>query len=290
VSRGPKSGRRGGADGEDGPNAGGGTPGGGGRGVGGGDETRPRAGGTAGARAGGWAGAETAGAKSAEGAAGPNGLVTRQGSEVVYRGIRWRNPKQGGMYWYNEGLERWVLWSRGQDAPPVPPRWSTDARPSGGETGGAGHQSEASAAPCESATGSAAARERPGLLRYLPSDAMSRRRPMTSPYRLVPVLIALAIVAVAVYQATRPPAHATQQDVARAMALKGRCLAAEEGGAGAFSARPVSCAGTASAVKVVAVLLPSTHVTCPKGTLLAQVARPGIAGEPFECLEKLHKR
>ena len=104
------------------------------------------------------------------------------------------------------------------------------------------------------------------------------------------MLIALAIVAVAVYQAARPAAHATQQDIASAKALDGKCLASQGAGSAAYSIAPVSCAGAAAAVKVVAVVLPSAHVTCPKSTLVAQVARPGVAGEPFECLARLHKR
>jgi len=111
---------------------------------------------------------------------------------------------------------------------------------------------------------------------------------MTSPYRLAPLLIALAIVAAAIYQATRPPAHATRQDIASAEALVGKCLAAEAGsGPGAYSPAPVSCAG--AAVKVVAVVVAGKQSVCPKGTLVAQVAKPGVVGEPFECLLPLRK-
>jgi hypothetical protein len=114
---------------------------------------------------------------------------------------------------------------------------------------------------------------------------------MTSPYRLVPLFIALVVVAVAIYQATRPPAHASQQDVRAAEALVGKCLASESGpGAGSYSASPVSCAGAGASVKVVAVVLAGKGGSCPRGTLVAQVAKPGVVGEPFECLKPLHKR
>lgn len=103
-------------------------------------------------------------------------------------------------------------------------------------------------------------------------------------------MIAVAIVIVAVYQATRPPAHASHQDVRTAEALAGKCLAAEAGeGTGVYSPAPVSCGSSSAAVKVVAVVLPSKRVSCPKGTLVAQVSRAGVVGEPFECLLSLHK-
>ena len=215
---------------------------------------------------------------------GPPSGGGARGAEVVHRGVRWRRPLPGRISWYNEGLGRWVLWSPGQDAPPLPPGWEGEEAPAEGA-----EQPAVGASPPAARPGVSQARERPGLLRYLPSDAMSRRRPMTSPYRWVPLLVALAIVAVAVYQATRPPAHASTQDVATAEALKGKCLAPQGAGSATYSTVPVSCAGAGAAVRVVAVVLPSTHITCPKGSLVAQLARPGVAGEPFECLEELHK-
>ena len=264
-------------------------------------------------------------------------------AEVVHRGIRWRRPEPGRTYWYNEGYRRWVLWSPGQDAPPLPPGWELRASgptgPMGGRppvaaspertahnrpapTIGAGsRECSARAAPPSPATrdrreaaaatsrtapsprggprGAAAggkpapslgAGERPGLLRYLPENAMARRRPMTSPIRWVPIAIAVTIVAVAVYQATRPPAHATRQDIATAEALKGKCLAQQAAGSGSYSTTPVSCRSASAAVKVVAVVLPTKVVSCPRGAEVARVAKPGFVGEPFECLEPLHRR
>ncbi len=71
-------------------------------------------------------------------------------------------------------------------------------------------------------------------------DAMSTRAPMRSPYRLIPLVrIAVIIVAVALWEATRPPGHATKADIAAAEALKGQCLV-KEGGKPSF---PVLFAG-----------------------------------------------
>lgn len=115
---------------------------------------------------------------------------------------------------------------------------------------------------------------------------------MRSPYRLVPLVIALLIVAVAVWQATRPAAHATRSDVAKAQALKGDCLARSGGTAKApvYSAVPVSCTASDASVRVVAVLVPgSRSVSCPAGSLVVQVLEPNVVGEPSECVLALGK-
>ena len=186
--------------------------------------------------------------------------------EVVYRGVKWRRSASGRIIWRNDGLRRWVAWSPGSDAPPLPEEWAAGRQP-----GLAAHL--------------------PG---HLPGDAMSRRPPMLSPYRLVPIIIALVIVGVAVYQATRPPTRAPAADVAAAKALEGRCLA-RQGGTGAepvYSATPVNCAAPDAAVKVVAVTVrgPGKAVPCPRGTTVAQVLKVGVVGEPFECLVGLRGR
>jgi hypothetical protein len=110
---------------------------------------------------------------------------------------------------------------------------------------------------------------------------------------LVPIVIAIAIVAVAAYQATRPPARASSADVAAAKALVGDCLARNGGTSAspAYLLAAVSCRSASAAVKVVAVLVPRAGKSgteelgvCPKGSAVAQVLRPGVVGEPFECL------
>jgi hypothetical protein len=117
---------------------------------------------------------------------------------------------------------------------------------------------------------------------------MSRRPSMRSPYRLVPLLVAAFVVAIAVWQATRPAAHASKTDIATAEALKGDCLARNGGTAKApvFSPVPVSCTGGDASVRVVAVLLPGSAqaVSCPRGSLVVQVLEPNVVGEPSECV------
>jgi hypothetical protein len=115
---------------------------------------------------------------------------------------------------------------------------------------------------------------------------------MRSPYRLVPLLVIVFIVAIALWQATRPAAHASQADIANAEALKGACLAQNGGTAKApeYSPTPVSCTGRDAAVKVVAVLVPGSgrSVSCPRGSLVVQVLEPNVVGEPSECVLALH--
>jgi hypothetical protein len=125
-----------------------------------------------------------------------------------------------------------------------------------------------------------------------PTDAMARRPSMRSPYRLAPLLIVLFIVAFAVWQATRPAAHASKADIAAAEALKGDCLAQDGGTAKApvYSAAPVSCSAGDASVRVVAVLVPGADrpASCPQGSLVVQVLEPNVVGEPTECVLAVH--
>jgi hypothetical protein len=184
--------------------------------------------------------------------------------EVTYRGIRWRRSPGGKTLWFNEGLRRWVVWSPGSDAPPLPEAWRDD--PIG--------------------TGGPEAREPVG---YLP-EAMRSRPKMTSPWRVAPIAMTLFVVAIAVYQATRP-AHASRRDVSAAESLAGKCLARTGGTARSptFSTVPVSCSSPSAAAKVLAVHLPNKGATCPAGTDFTMVLQPGLEGEPFECLAALHR-
>ena len=208
--------------------------------------------------------------------------------EVVHRGVRWRRTPAGRISWFNDGLGRWVTWSPGSDAPPVPAGWGGDGGDApvsvrartGTGTGigiGIGTQGEpASGAPVGP-----------------PTDAMARRPSMRSPFRLAPLLIIVLIVAIAVWQATRPAAHATKADIAAAEALNGQCLARDGGTAKspAFAPAPVSCTGADGSVKVVAVLVPgsSRSVSCPQGSLVVQVLEPNVVGEPSECVLPLKR-
>ncbi len=197
--------------------------------------------------------------------------------EVVYRGVRWRRSAAGRVSWFNEGLARWVVWAPGLDAPPLPPEYSSsvpDAAAGTAPAPGVARSTAAGAAMVGRAR------------RASPADAMSRRKPMTSPYRLVPLLVAVLIVAFALWQATRPPAHATQADIAAAQALRGQCLQRHGGTkvAPAYSPTPVACSSRGASVKVVGVLVPGQAGSCPTGSAVIQVLLVGVTGEPTECV------
>ncbi len=186
--------------------------------------------------------------------------------EVVSRGVRWRRSASGRAVWYNEGLGRWVTWHEGADAPPVPEGWAAVVAPAGrtGEPAGA----------------------RAG-------DAMSNRLPLRSPFRMVPIVIFLAIIGISLYQALKPPSQATRADISAAMALQGRCLARGGGSAAApvYSSTPVACSDPTAAVRVVSVVKTTAKVaSCPRGSEPAFVVKATVLGEPFECLAKLKPR
>lgn len=230
----------------------------------------------------------------------------RGGDEVVYRGVRWRRSTSGRIIWHNDGLRRWVGWEPGSDAPPLPEQWRVEgagpatagepAAGDGGPAGGAGGPAggAGSVGRARVAAGAGGPSRKPGLLGSLPGDAMSRRPPMLSPYRLVPIIVAVLIVGAGVYQATRPPTRASAAEVAAAEALKGRCLARQGGTSGApvYSTAPVGCGTSAAAVRVVAVRVQGAgrSVVCPRGSTVAQVLKAGVVGEPFECLAGLARK
>jgi hypothetical protein len=116
---------------------------------------------------------------------------------------------------------------------------------------------------------------------------------MRSPYRLAPLAIALVIIAVALWQATRPASHATRADISAAEALKGQCLARSGGTAKSpqYSPVPVTCTAGDASVKVVAVLVPGSSriLSCRPGSLVVQVLEPNVVGEPSECVLTLHR-
>lgn len=107
------------------------------------------------------------------------------------------------------------------------------------------------------------------------------------------MLIIVFVVAIALWQATRPASHASKADIATAEALKGDCLARDGGTAKVpvFSPVPVSCTGSDASVRVVAVLVPGSPraVSCPRGSLVVQVLEPNVVGEPSECVLAVSK-
>jgi len=216
--------------------------------------------------------------------------------EVVYRGIRWRRSASGRTMWFNDGLRRWVLWEPGSDAPPMPGGWQPAQPPANlpVPTGlsprvpGAGdlpvNRRGGAQGPGERGADNAGAGGR--------TDAMSRRAPMRSPFRIVPIVVVLLVVAAAAYQATRPLAKATKADVAVAESLRGHCLARDGGTSRApqFLATPVNCSAGSASVKVVNVLVPGKPGNCPKSALLARVVDAALEGEPVECLMPVSRR
>jgi hypothetical protein len=192
------------------------------------------------------------------GGAGANeGEAEGATGEVVHRGVRWRRSASGRTLWFNEGLRRWVLWAPGSDAPPLPPSFEvpepTDADAADGPP---------------------------------PTDAMSTRAPMRSPYRIVPVVIAVFVVAIALWQATRTPGAATKADIAAAVALKGECLTRDGGNASypVITSTSVKCSEASAFAKVIAVIVPGHPGSCPSGSDEVQVLRSGAKGEPHECI------
>ncbi len=227
--------------------------------------------------------------------------MSAETEEVVFRGVRWRRSASGRALWYNEGLKRWVTWHEGADAPPVPDRWARELSGAGtalapGPAARTGRPTPTGAPEQAPSSGKAVARPggAPGpVAPPQATDAMSTRAPMRSPYRLVPILIALAIVGVAVFEAVKPPARATQADIASAMALRGKCLPRGGGtpSAPSYSTSPVACSSPQAVVKVAAVVSADAPAgSCPRGTEVAVLVNPGVVGEPFECLEKLGAR
>jgi len=121
------------------------------------------------------------------------------------------------------------------------------------------------------------------------------RPPIRSPYRLLPVVLVVGIVAVAIWQGTHPALKATPQDISLAKALEGKCLA-RSGGTSAlpkYSATPVSCGSGNAAAKVVAVVVPGAKggpQGCARGDAAVQVVQPGVQGEPVECVAPVRRR
>lgn len=214
-----------------------------------------------------------------DGGQGPPGGGRRRREEAVHRGIRWRRSVGGTITWLNENRGRWVTWYPGTDAPPLPPGWEAEAASfpaPGGPTPAPGGPTPAPG-PAPSAGGGI---ERP---------------PMRSAYRLLPVLIALGIVAVAVWQGTHPALKATPQDIAQARALDGRCLTRSGGTAAQpkYAPTPVSCSSSQAVVKVVEVLVPGAKGQarhCPPGDGAVRVVEAGVQGEPVECTAPLRRQ
>jgi hypothetical protein len=207
----------------------------------------------------------TPGKKPANGQPGKAGDPSDGVTRVTHRGVRWRRAVTGTMTWYNEGLDEWVTWAPGSDAPPLPPGW---------EPSKAGAKVKL-----------------PAGVKAPSAGAPVARHPMRSPFRIIPLAIALVIVAFAVWQAIRPAAPASASDIAAARALQGHCLVASANSTGGANLLPttVSCSNPAAAAKVIVVVSRAAGMapSCPSGTDVAQVLDPGVRNEPFECVEPI---
>jgi hypothetical protein len=198
--------------------------------------------------------------------------------ETRYRGVRWRRSASGTLTWYNDGNRRWVRWYEGADAPPVPVQWAT-AGPA---------QADAAAGPATAPIPTP--RTRVGAR---PAESGPVPRPsLRSPYRLVPIAIAVFAVAIGAWEGFHPR-HATTSDVSKARALIGQCLARDGGSATAprFHDAPISCASAGAAVKVVGVIVPGqSGSSCPSGSEVLALVDPGVSGAPLECVVKVPTR
>ncbi len=105
-----------------------------------------------------------------------------------------------------------------------------------------------------------------------------------SRWRIIPLILVVAAVAVAILQVVLPPGNNAAKEAQASAALLGKCLAknANKG----FSSKPVACSSTKAAVRVVQVL-PSTPGSplCPSGTTGVELAYPGVRYLHIECVQ-----
>lgn len=192
-------------------------------------------------------------------------------ARVTHRGVQWRRVASGTITWHNDGLNRWVTWYPGSDAPPLPPGWGP------AEEDGPG-------APAVAVAAAASPSGAPGRGRPVGGPVPLERPPMRSPWRVVPIVIAVAVVALALWQALKPAGSASAADISAAHALEGQCLAKVGGTEKSpiIGASAVECSSKRAAVKVVSIALEQR--SCPAGTAAVQVVDAGVKGEPYECV------
>ncbi len=175
-------------------------------------------------------------------------VADRGPRRATYRGVRWRWD-DAGVGWYNDDAERWVRWVPGGDGPPPPPPW-----------------------------------ESAGLPTPPPRVARAGWR---SPYRLVPIVLVVAVVIIGVVQATSRTAHPVAAERASAEKLAGKCLPTKGTSHGhpVYGSSAVSCDLPVASVKVVDVL-PGTPGSrpCPSATTAVQLAYPGVRYPHVECV------
>jgi len=170
-----------------------------------------------------------------------------------YRGIRWRKDPDGTIGWFNEGRGGWVRWRPGTDAPPLPPRWEADAA-------------------------------------RIPVPPRVQRASWRSPYRLVPVALAVAVVVFGLVQTLGRNTDAAATADRDARALVGRCLAPGSH-AGTYDPTPVACTSASARVRVLAVRAPTGRGSgCAAGETALHVVYAGVRTPDVECVRPVGRR
>jgi hypothetical protein len=176
--------------------------------------------------------------------------------EITHRGIRWQRREDGHLRFYDPDGGRWITWAPGVDAPPLPPGW--------GERGPSGAR---------------------------PSGTIDRPS-WRSRWRLIPVVVIVAVLVIAVVQGLRPSASQAHKEAKATAALLGKCLPQNgtSGGRPEYSATPVPCDSAKAAVRVVQVV-PSTpgSPVCPDTTVAVELPYPGVRYPHVLCIEAIHK-
>jgi len=113
----------------------------------------------------------------------------------------------------------------------------------------------------------------------------------TTGWRVVPVLLTVAVVVIAVVQVLRPAGDQVQKEAKASAALLGTCLAQNGTALGhpKYSSTPVSCQSAKATVKVVKVL-PSTPGSplCPADTTGVELPYTGVRYPHIECVQSVH--
>ncbi len=129
----------------------------------------------------------------------------------------------------------------------------------------------------------------PGWERPLPPPPLTRPGWRT-PYRIVPVVLAVVIIVVALLQALGSSAP-SRSEAQEAQALLGKCLARRgtDKGIPVYSSKPVSCSSPQAAVKVIKVVATTPgSPPCPADTTAVQLVA-GVAHPHLECVTPVRR-
>ena len=118
------------------------------------------------------------------------------------------------------------------------------------------------------------------------------RRPVRprflTPWRMVPLVLTVAVVILAVLQVVRPSSDEAKKEASASAAMLGKCLSQDGSALGhpKYSSSAVSCSSPKAAVKVVKVV-PSTPGSplCPQGTTGVELPYAGVQYPHIECVQ-----